>query len=83
VIVLSARTTFSYITVQAKRLLVGIFLEQPLDSPRVVKINHISEHNIGSVIDVRRPGEVDEELQLWLRQAYELGAHAVRTKVDS
>jgi hypothetical protein len=79
VIVLSARRTFSYITVQAERLLVGVFLEHPLDSPRVVKFDHISERKVGSVIDVRSPADVDEELQLWLRQAYELGAPAART----
>ena len=42
VIVLSARRTFSYITVQANRLLVGVFLESALDSPRVVKVDHVS-----------------------------------------
>jgi Domain of unknown function (DUF5655) len=78
VIVLSAQRTFSYITIQSKRLLVGMLLEQPLDSPRVVKINHFSEHKVGSVVDVRSLGDVDDELRRWLRQAYELGAHTVR-----
>jgi hypothetical protein len=79
VIVLSARRTFSFITVQAKRLLVGVFLEQRLDSSRVVKVDQVSAHKFGSVVDVRGPGDVDDELQLWLREAYELGAQAVRT----
>ena len=74
VIVLSARTNFSFITVQARRLLVGVFLERPLDSPRVVKIDHISDRRVGSVVDVRGPSDVDGELRLWLRQAYELGS---------
>jgi hypothetical protein len=82
VIVLSACRTFSFITVQAKRLLVGVFLEQPLDSSRVVKINHVSARKFGSVVEVRGPGDVDGELQLWLRQAYELGAQAVPTAAD-
>jgi hypothetical protein len=74
VIVLSARRTFSFITVQAKRLLVGVFLEQPLDSSRVVKFHHASKHRLGSVIDVRSPDDVDDELKRWLQEAYELGA---------
>jgi Domain of unknown function (DUF5655) len=79
VIVLSARRTFSFITVQSKRLLVGVFLEQPLDSSRVVKVNHVSARKFGSVVEVRGPDDVDAELQLWLRHAYELGAQWVRT----
>jgi Domain of unknown function (DUF5655) len=79
VIILSARRTFSFITVQARRLLVGVFLEQPLDSSRVVKIDHVSARKVGSVVEVRGPGDVDDELQRWLRHAYELGTQAVRT----
>jgi Domain of unknown function (DUF5655) len=72
VIVLSARRTFAYATVQAKRLLVGVFLEHPIDSPRVLKVDRVSERKFGSVIGVRGPGDVDDELQLWLREAYRL-----------
>jgi hypothetical protein len=72
VIVLSARRTFSYVVVQAKRLLVGVFLERPLDSPRVVKVDHVSAHKCGSVVHVHGPDDVDDELRGWLRQAYEL-----------
>jgi hypothetical protein len=79
VIVLSARRTFACITVQSKRLLVGVFLEQALDSSRVVKIDHVSARKFGSVVDVRGPGDVDDELQLWLRQAYQLCPNADRT----
>src|SRR5262245_47356209 len=71
VIVLSATTTFSYITVQASRLLVGVFLERALDSPRVIKIDRVSPRKFGSVVEVRGPADVDDELQLWMRQAYE------------
>lgn len=83
VIVLSARRTFSYIIVQAKRLLVGVFLESPLDSPRVVKVDHVSGHKFGSVVEVRGPDDVDGELQQWLRQAYALCPQAVRNSRDS
>jgi hypothetical protein len=83
VIVLSARRTFAYITVQSKRLLVGVFLEHALESPRVVNIDHVSARKFGSVVDVRGPGDVDDELQLWLRQAYQLCPKADRTSRDS
>lgn len=83
VIVLSAHRTFAYVTVQAKRLLVGVFLEHPIDSPRVLKIDRVSVRKFGSVIDVHGPGDVDDELQLWLRQAYQLCRQAVRTFRDS
>jgi hypothetical protein len=72
VIVLSALRTFSYIIVQAKRLLVGVFLDSPLDSSRVVRVDHVSGRKFGSVVEVRGPDDVDGELQRWLRQAYEL-----------
>jgi hypothetical protein len=72
VIVLSANRTFSYVTVHSHRLLVGIFLEHVLDSPRVVKTDHVSPHKIGSVVNVRGSGDVDDELRRWIRQAYQL-----------
>jgi hypothetical protein len=71
VIILSAGTTFSFITVQAKRLLVGLFLQRPLDSGRVVKVNQVSPGKVGSEIDVRGPADVDDELRMWLGEAYE------------
>jgi hypothetical protein len=72
VIMLSAGRTFAYVTVQANRLLVGVFLEQLLDSPRVIKVDRVSPRKVGSVIAVQGPGDVDDELQLWLRQAHKL-----------
>jgi hypothetical protein len=76
VVVLTRGTTFAYITVQAKRLLVGVFLEQALDSTRVVKIDEVSARKLGSVIDIRGPGDVDDELRHWLQQAYHHCAQA-------
>ena len=79
VIVLTTRRTFSFITVQAERLLVGVFLDRCLDSSRVVKVDPVSSHKVGSVVEVRGPGDVDDEIQQWLREAYELGTQAART----
>jgi hypothetical protein len=74
VIVLSARTTFSFITVQSRRLLVGIFLDRQLDSPRVVKVDVVTARKIANTVDVRDPDDIDDELCRWLREAYELHA---------
>ena len=79
VIVLAAHRTFAFVTVQAQRLLVGVFLDRPIDSSRVVNVDRVSAHKVGSVVEVRDPGDVDDELRRWLRQAYELGARAART----
>ena len=74
VIILSARTTFSFITVQSERLLVGIFLDRQLDSPRVVNVDLISSRKVANVVDVRGPEDIDEELCHWLRETHELRA---------
>jgi hypothetical protein len=80
VIVLSAATTFSFITVQSRRLLVGVFLDRHLETPRVVRVEVVSPRKITSVVAVRGPDDVDDELLRWLRQAYELRGNAPRTK---
>ena len=74
VIILSARTTFAFITVQTRRLKVGVFLDRRLDSPRVVKVDVISSRKIATEVTVRAPDDVDDELRQWLREAYELHA---------
>ena len=61
VIIVSARTTFAFITVQAKRLMVGVFLDRRLDSPRVVKVDVNSSQKVRNVVDVRSPDDVDDE----------------------
>jgi hypothetical protein len=51
-------------------LLVGVFLDHPIESPRVVKIDQTSARKFGSVVEVSSPADVDDELQQWLREAY-------------
>jgi Domain of unknown function (DUF5655) len=72
VIVLAARATFCYVVVQRDRLSIGVFLDQPLVSPRVTKVDHLSSGKVASVVDVSEPGEIDSELCGWLRKAYDL-----------
>jgi hypothetical protein len=76
VIVLAARGTFAYVTVEARQLSVGVLLEHGIDSSRVLKVDRVSARKVGSVVAVRSPLDVDEELSGWLREAYELGATA-------
>jgi hypothetical protein len=79
VIILSASTTFAFITVQSKRLLVGVFLDRRLDSPRLVKVDVASSRKVGNTVEVRGPDDVDDELRQWLRGAYKLQADTSRT----
>ena len=71
-IILAARTTFSFVIVRAARLSVGIFLDRPLDSPRVSKVDQISSRKIANVVEVYGPGDIDHELRSWLLEAYRL-----------
>ena len=71
-IVLAARTTFCYVVVQRDRLLIGVFLDRALDSPRVTKVDHVSTGKVSSVVEVHEPGGIDGELRSWLSEAYHL-----------
>jgi hypothetical protein len=79
VIILSSGTTFAFITVQSKRLLVGLFLDRHHDSPRPMKVDVISARKVEITVEVRGPDDVDDELRLWVRRAYELHAGTSRS----
>jgi predicted transport protein len=70
VIVLAAHTTFCYVVVRQDRLSIGV-------SPRVTKLDHVSSGKVASVVEVREPGEVDDELRGWLTEAYDLRSRPV------
>jgi hypothetical protein len=72
VIVLAARATFCYVAVQRDRLSIGLFLDRPLVSPRVRKVDNVSSGKVASVVEVREAGEIDGELRSWLSEAYDL-----------
>jgi hypothetical protein len=78
VIVLAARTTFCYVVVQRDRLSIGVFLDRALVSPRVTKFDHVSSGKVASVLEVREPGEIDDELRGWLTEAYDLRSGPIR-----
>jgi Domain of unknown function (DUF5655) len=71
-IVLAARATFCYVVVQHDRLLIGVFLDRALASPRVTKVDHVSPTKVANVVEVREPSEIDGELRRWLSDAYRL-----------
>jgi hypothetical protein len=77
VIVLAAHTTFCYVVVRQDRLSIGVFLDRALVSPRVTKLDHVSSGKVASVVEVREPGEVDDELRGWLTEAYDLRSRPV------
>jgi hypothetical protein len=79
-IILAARTTFAYVVVRRDRLLVGVFLDRPLDSPRVTKIDHVSSSKIGNVIELRASDQVDDELCSWLGEAHNIRSVASRRR---
>jgi hypothetical protein len=79
-IVLAARTTFCYVVVQRDRLLIGVFLDRALVSPRVTKVDHVSTGKVASVLEVNEPGSVDGELRSWLSEAYLLRSVPRREK---
>jgi uncharacterized protein DUF5655 len=72
VIILSSRTTFGYVTILQDRLRLGIFLDRPLETPRVSSVEHLSAAKVGNVIELRTPADVDDELRDWLTEAYAL-----------
>jgi hypothetical protein len=79
-IVLAARATFCYVVVQHDRLLIGVFLDRALASPRVTRVDHVSPTKVASVVEVREPGEIDSELRRWLSDAHRLRSAPRREK---
>jgi hypothetical protein len=55
VIILASRTTFGYVIVHRDRLRVGIFLDCPLDVPRVSSVEQLSAGKVGNVVELRTP----------------------------
>lgn len=53
-------------------LLLNIKTDYPIESPRVTKTEKLSARRFHQKVKLSLPGEVDAELQGWLRDAYEL-----------
>jgi hypothetical protein len=79
-IILAAHTTFCYVVVQRDRLLIGLFLDRALVSPRVTKVDDVSTDKVASVVEVHEPGAIDRELRSWLSEAYHLRSVPRREK---
>jgi hypothetical protein len=76
VVIVAGRTTFAFVIVQARGLRVGIFLDEPIDHPRVQKVDHRSARIVASEVIVRGPGDIDDELRAWLLRAYHFANQA-------
>ncbi len=50
-----------------------VVLARRLECPRFSRIDYFSPRNQGHVFRLHEPGEVDEEDQAWLAEAYSVG----------
>ncbi len=73
---LSATTNFGTVAFRKEKLVLGFVLAGPLESPRVTRTERVSSRTWAHHVDVRSPGDLDDEVSRWLRDAYELGRAA-------
>jgi hypothetical protein len=64
--------TFAAVRVFASRLLVDFSLPHPVKHPRIEKCIKMSAHRYLCFVEVAAPGDVDEELLEWLREAHDI-----------
>ena len=67
------RTTFAGVAFEAEGLRVGVLLARRLESPRFVKVASFSPRNHEHVFRIRDSRDLDDEVQSWLREAYQVG----------
>jgi hypothetical protein len=72
-VALMTRVRFAGAKVRRNRLRVGFWLRRRVESPRVVRTEHIPPDNWIYEVDIREQLELDEELLGWLREAYLIG----------
>ncbi|MGZ4711787.1 MAG: DUF5655 domain-containing protein [Acidimicrobiia bacterium] len=65
------RQTFAAVQPKRACLAVEFVLSSELASPRLVKRQPLSAHRVAYTVEVSSAADVDDELQGWLRQAYE------------
>ncbi|MDQ6660653.1 MAG: DUF5655 domain-containing protein [Chloroflexota bacterium] len=54
-------------------LYLNIRTDYPIDSPRIAKAERVSKNRYHNELKLTSPGEIDEELLRWLKDAYALG----------
>ena len=55
-------------------LICTLILPRQLTSPRIAKVEHFSPQCILHFLHLRSQGDLDNELQQWLRESYQVGA---------
>jgi hypothetical protein len=72
-IAFQVRMSFAQVTPRAKWLDGHVVLARRLEHPRFRTIETISPRNHVHHFRLTHPGEVDQELRAWLREAYAVG----------
>ena len=63
---------FAGIHPRKRSLTLNLRTAQPIQSPRIAKLEQISKQRFHNEIKLEQPADVDAELIGWLREAYEL-----------
>jgi Domain of unknown function (DUF5655) len=72
-IAFQVRMSFAAISFRQDGLDGHVVLARRLENPRFTRIESISPHNHVHHFQLRSPGDLDAELQSWLREAYRVG----------
>src|SRR2546421_3438389 len=54
-------------------LYLNLRTDYPIDNPRIAKTEQVSKNRFHNEMKLASPGEIDEELLAWLKDAYALG----------
>lgn len=71
---LTRTTGFAGAHPRKQSLLLNLRTAQPIDSPRIAKVEQVSKSRYHNELKLSHPDQVDAELIGWLRDAYALGA---------
>ncbi len=75
-----ALVQFAGVVIQKNGLRVGFILSRRLEHPRIARILSFTPGRFNHAVYIREPGDLDDELQSWLREAYEVGRTPQRVK---
>jgi Domain of unknown function (DUF5655) len=73
-IALQVRMSFAAFMPRRRWLNGHLVLARRIDSPRFLRIDTLSPHNVVHAFRLTAPAEVDEEFTAWLAEAYRVGA---------
>jgi hypothetical protein len=64
---------FAGVHPRKSHLILNLRTDYPLDTPRIAKSEQVSKHRFHNEVKLTSPSDVDEELLVWLKDAYILG----------